>query len=91
MPVIKRLKEILDEPMTTMKRELTQEGEQADERLVMQMKLEFRKKSCFNQEVKSKFESVKAALQETFLAVEKATTAVESNVRSLSYDLDRQK
>ena len=54
-----------------MKRELAQEREQADERLVKRMKLEkaptFKRKShevqyTFNEEVKAKFDSVKAAL-----------------------------
>ena len=86
LAAIRGLEDRMNERMTSMKKELTQEREQADERLVKRMKLEkaptFKKKShevqyTFNEEVKSKLDSVKAALQETPPAVEKAKTAVE--------------
>ena len=65
-----------------MKRELVQEREQA---LVKRIKLEkLQRKShevhyTFNEEVKAKFNSVKAALHETPPSVEKAESAIEED------------
>ena len=97
LAAIQGLEDRMNERMTSMKKELTQEREQADERLVKRMKLEkaptFKKKShevqyTFNEEVKSKLDSVKAALQETPPAVEKAKTAVEEGEKLIN---ERQK
>ena len=83
---IQRLEDQMDEWISSMKRELAEERELADERLVKRMKLEktptFRKKSQekqfhLNEDVKSKFKTVKGALWETPLAVKKAKSAVE--------------
>jgi hypothetical protein len=80
-----------------MKRDLTQEREQADERLVKRMKMEkaptFKHKShevqyTFNKEIKAKFDSVKAALHETPPAVEKAKFAIDEDEKLIT---DRQK
>ena len=93
LAAIQGLKDRMNERMTSMKKELTQEREQADERLVKHMKLEkaptFKKKSHevqynFNEEVKSKLDSVKTALQETPPAVEKAKTAVEEGEKLIN-------
>ena len=81
LAAIKELEPKVDERITSMKRELTQEREQADERLVKRMKMEkvptSKRRShevqyTFNKEVKGKLDSIKAALHETPPAVEKA-------------------
>ena len=92
LAAIQGLKDRMNEWMTSMKRELTQEREQANERLVKRMKLEkaptFKKSHevqfTFNEEVKSKLDSVKAALQETPPAVEKAKTAAEEGEKLIN-------
>ena len=86
LTAIKNLETQMNDRISSMKRELAQEREQADERLVKRMKLEkaptFKRKShevqyTFNEEVKARFDSVKAALHETPPAVEKAKSAIE--------------
>ena len=97
LAAIKDLESKVDERITSMKRELTQEREQADERLVKRMKMEkaptFKRKShevqyTFNEEVKAKFDSVKAALHETPPAVERAKFAIQEGEKLIN---DRQK
>ena len=97
LTAIKNLESRMNERITTIKRDLTQEREQADERLVKRMKMEktptFKRKShevqyTFNEEVKAKFDSVKAALHETPPAVEKAKSAIEEGEKLVN---DRQK
>ena len=65
LTAIKNLESRMNERMTSMKRDLMQEREQADERLVKSMKMEkalmFKRKShevqyTFNEEVKAKFD-----------------------------------
>ena len=74
----------MEEKTATRKRELVQEREQADERLVKRMKLEkaptFKRKSHevqfrFNEEVVSKFAAVKSAARETPPAMERVIAA----------------
>ena len=97
LDAIQRLEDHMDERMTQMKKELAEEREQSDERLVKRMKLEkapaFKRKShevqyLFNEDVKSKFESIKVALREAPAAVEKANFAMEEGEKIIS---DRQK
>ena len=97
LDAIKRLEDKMDERMSTMKRELTEERERADERLVKRMKLEkmptFKKKSHevqyrFNEEVRSKFEAAKTAISEAPPAVEKAKTSLEEGEKLIT---ERQK
>ena len=81
-------KRTMNKRVPSMKRDLTQEREQADERVVKRMKMEkapiFKRKShedqyTFNEEVAAKFHSVKAAVHETVSppTVEKAKSAIE--------------
>ena len=97
LAAIEGLEKRMDERMTSMKRELTQEREQADERLVKRMKIEktptFKRKShevqfTFNEEVRSKLDSVKTALHETPPAIEKAKFAIGEGEKLIN---DRQK
>ena len=97
LDAIKRLEDKMGDSMSTMKRELMEERECADERLVKRMKLEkvpsFKKKSHevqyrFNEEVRSKFEAAKTAISEAPPAVEKAKTALEEGEKLIT---ERQK
>ena len=97
LTAIRNLKSQMNERMTSMKKELTQEREQADKCLVKRMKMEkaltFKHKShevqyTFNEEVKAKFDSVKAALHDTPPAVEKAKSTTEEGEKLIN---DRQK
>ena len=97
LTAIKNLEMQMNDRITSMKRELVQEREQVDEWLVKRMKLEkapmFKHKShevqyTFNEEVKAKFNSIKAALHETPPAVEKAKSAIEEGEKLIN---DRQK
>ena len=93
LQAIKRLEDNMEEKMATMKRELVQEIEQADERLVKRMKLEkaptFKRKSHevqfrFKEEVASKFAAVKSAARETPPAVERVIGAAEEGEKVIS-------
>ena len=77
---------------TSLKRELSQERDAADDRLVKRMRMEkgptFKKKSHekqfkFNATVMDKTEEATAALQQTPPAVEKANTSLEEGMTSL--------
>lgn len=83
--VLAAIKEMRDD-MTHMKKEMRQEREAADERLVKRIKLDpiptFKKKGHekqfrFNSSVEEKLDDISAALQETPPAIEKAKTALE--------------
>ena len=96
LAAIQGLEGRMNDRITSMKRELSQEREQADERLVKRMKLEkaptFKRKShevqyTFNEEVKSKLDSAKAALQETPPAVEKVKTAIQEGEKLIGRNL----
>ena len=93
LDAIKRLEHSMNDKMTAMKRELTKEREDADEKLVKRMKLEkpptFKKKSHevqfrFNEDLASKFATVSSALKETPLAVEKAAAAVQEGEKLIA-------
>jgi predicted oxidoreductase (fatty acid repression mutant protein) len=86
LTAIRSLETRMNNRITSMKRDLTQEREQADEHLVKRMKMEkpptFKRNShevqyTFNEEVKAKFDSVKAALHKTLPAVEKGKFAID--------------
>ena len=79
--------------MTAMKRDLTREREEADEKLVKRMKLKkpstFKKKSHevqyrFNEDLASRFATVSSALKEAQPAVEKAATAIEKGEKLIA-------
>lgn len=93
LDAIKRMEQNMEEKMVTMKRELTKEREEADEKLVKRMKLEkpptFKKKSHevqyrFNEDVASKLATVSGALKETPPAIEKAAAAVEEGEKLIT-------
>ena len=96
LAAIEGLKKCMNDQMTSMKKELTQEREQANECLVKWMKDKtptFKRKShevqyTFNEEVRSKLDSVKVALHETPPAIEKAKFAIEEGEKLIH---DRQK
>ena len=83
----------MNDKMTAMKRELTREREEADEKLVKRMKLEkpptFKKKSHevqyrFNEDLASKFATVSSALKEAPPAIGKAATAIEEGEKLIA-------
>ena len=87
-----QLSQVLTSEMQSLKRELSQEREAADDRLVKRMRMEkgptFKKKSHekqfkFNATVMDKTEEATAALQQTPPAVEKANTSLEEGMTSL--------
>jgi hypothetical protein len=97
LTAIRSLETRVNDQMTSMKRDLTQERKQVDECLVKGMKMEkaptFKRKShevqyTFKEEVKVKFDSIKAALHETPPAVEKAKFAIDEGEKLI---IDRQK
>ncbi len=97
LTAIRSLETRMNNRITSMKRDLTQDREQVDERLVKRMKMEkaptFKRKShevqyTFNEEVKARFDSVKAALHEIPPAVEKAKSAIDEGEKLIT---DRQK
>ena len=88
--VVRAVKDGLHEEMNTFKRELSDDREAADDRLLKKMKLEkaptFKKKTHekqyhFNEEVSCKFEAARAALLETPPAVEKAKTLLDEGTK----------
>ena len=90
--VLTSVKDCLRDEMQSLKRELSQEREAADDRLVKRMRMEkgptFKKKSHekqfqFNATVMDKMEEATAALQQTPPAVEKAKTSLEEGMTSL--------
>ena len=89
--VLTSVKDCLRDEMQSLKRELSQERETAEDRLVKRMRMEkgpsFKKKSHekqfqFNSTVMDKMEAT-AALQQTPPAVEKAKTSLEEGMTSL--------
>ena len=76
----------VDSKLSDMRREMRDEREAADERLVKKIRLDsrptFRKRGhekqfMFNEQVREKFESVDSALQQTPPAIEKARAAIQ--------------
>lgn len=95
--VLRTVKDGMREEMTSLKRELADDREAADERLLKKIKLEkaptFKKKTHekqyqFNEQVACKFESASASLSEAPPAVEKAKTLLEEGTKLVS---ERQK
>ena len=88
--VVRAVKEGLHEEMNSFKREMSEDREAADDRLLKKMKLEkvptFKKKTHekqyrFNEEVACKFEAARASLLETPAAVERAKTLLEEGTK----------
>ena len=88
--VLRTVKDGMRDEMSKLKRELAEDREAADERLLNKMKLEkaptFKKKAhekqyLFNEEVASKLEAATAALVETPPAVEKAKSLLEEGLK----------
>ena len=90
--VLSSVKDCLHDEMQSLKRELSQEREVADDRLVKRMRLEkgptFKKKSHekqfeFNTTIMDKMEDATSALQQTPPAVEKAKTSLAEGMASI--------
>ena len=88
--VLKAVKDGMRDEVASLKRELADDREAADERLLKKLKLEkapsFKKKTHekqyhFNEEVSSKMEAAAASLTETPPAVEKAKTQLEEGLK----------